>query len=160
LSNLFNHAITKSPLIHVLQPPSPRNLARSVGKWYSYWSKFHLGEIFIPFWIPEIHEIIAWFYPFEKAINFPYSIYREWVSKFQLYHGENKLIFNEMTIRSALYLTNTLSWIFIVLAHWNNSPRIDMLPHSNTLLCFRANQFLLFHLSVVCLAEKQQILIL
>jgi hypothetical protein len=27
---------------------------------------------------------------------------------FQLYHGENKLIFNE---------TNTVSWIFIVLAH-------------------------------------------
>jgi hypothetical protein len=36
---------------------------------------------------------------------------------FQLhvYHGDNKLIFNEMMMRSALYLTNTLSWIFIVL---------------------------------------------
>ena len=32
----------------------------------------------------------------------------------QLYHGENKLIFNEMTMRSALYQTNTLNWIFIV----------------------------------------------
>jgi len=28
----------------------------------------------------------------------------------QLYHDENKLIFNEMTMRSALYYTNTLSW--------------------------------------------------
>jgi hypothetical protein len=31
---------------------------------------------------------------------------------FQLYHGENKLIFNEMMKRSTLYLTNTPSWIF------------------------------------------------
>jgi hypothetical protein len=31
--------------------------------------------------------------------------------------GENKLIINEMTMRSALFQTNTLSWIFIVLAH-------------------------------------------
>jgi hypothetical protein len=30
---------------------------------------------------------------------------------FQLYHGENKLIFNEM-MRFVLYYTNTLSWIF------------------------------------------------
>ena len=33
---------------------------------------------------------------------------------FQLYHGENKLIFNEMMMRSTLYKTNTLSWIFSV----------------------------------------------
>ena len=38
---------------------------------------------------------------------------------FQLYHGEKKLIFNEMMMRSTLYYTITLtgSWIFIVLAH-------------------------------------------
>jgi hypothetical protein len=36
---------------------------------------------------------------------------------FQLYYGENKLMFNEMVMKSALYYTNTLSWIFIVLAH-------------------------------------------
>jgi predicted LPLAT superfamily acyltransferase len=29
-------------------------------------------------------------------------------------------------IMSALYHTNTLNWIFIVLAHRNNNPRIDM----------------------------------
>ena len=44
---------------------------------------------------------------------------------FQLYNGENKLHFNEMMM-PALYLTNRLRWIFIVLAHWNNSPRVDM----------------------------------
>jgi hypothetical protein len=32
---------------------------------------------------------------------------------FQLYHGKNKLIFNEMMMRSALYLTNMLSWILL-----------------------------------------------
>ena len=31
------------------------------------------------------------------------------------------------------YKTNMLNWIFIVLAHRNNSPQIDMLLHSNTL---------------------------
>ena len=35
---------------------------------------------------------------------------------FQLYHDENKLIFNLMMMKSALYYTNTLCWIFIVLA--------------------------------------------
>ena len=72
---------------------------------------------------------------------------------FQLYCGENKLIFNEM-MRSTLYYTNMLSWILLVLAHWNNSPRIDMSLHSNTLL------FLLFFRNAACLAEKQQIPIL
>ena len=76
---------------------------------------------------------------------------------FQLYHGENKLIFNEMMmIRSALFLTNMLSWIFIVLAHWNNSLWIDMWLHLDTLFWFRANQSLLFLLNAACLAEKQQ----
>jgi len=57
---------------------------------------------------------------------------------FQLYHGENKLIFNEMMVRSVLFCANTLSWIFIVLGYWNNSPRIDMSADSDTLFWFRA----------------------
>jgi hypothetical protein len=52
---------------------------------------------------------------------------------FQLYYGENKLIINEMMMISALFSTNTLSWICIVLAHWNNSPRVKMSLHSDTL---------------------------
>jgi hypothetical protein len=80
----------------------------------------------------------------------------EWLL-LQLYHVENKLIFNEMMIRSTLYWTNTLSWIFIMLAQWNNSPGIDIcLPHSDTLSWFRATQSLLFLLNAACLAEKQQ----
>jgi hypothetical protein len=34
----------------------------------------------------------------------------------QTFHGKNKLHFDKM-IRSALYKTTTLSWVFIVLAH-------------------------------------------
>ena len=49
----------------------------------------------------------------------------------QLYHDENKLIVNE-----------TMMMIFIVLAHWNNSPRVDMSGHSDTLFWFRTNQSL------------------
>jgi hypothetical protein len=52
-------------------------------------------------------------------------------SIFQLSYGEIKLIFNEMMMRSALY---TLNWIYIVLAHWNNSLRIDMLSHSRHII--------------------------
>ena len=44
--------------------------------------------------------------------------------------------------------------------HWNNSPQIDMSPHSDTLSWFRNNQSLLFLLNAVCLAEKQQLQIL
>ena len=76
---------------------------------------------------------------------------------FQLYHGENNLIFNERVMRSALFKTNTLSWIFVVLAHSSNSPRVDMSLHSDTLFWFRVNQSLLFLLNTACLAGKQQI---
>jgi hypothetical protein len=79
---------------------------------------------------------------------------------FQLYHSENKLIFNEMMMSSALYYANTLSWIVIVLGHWNNSPRVDMSLHPDSLFWFRANPSLLFLLNAVCIAEKQQIPIL
>jgi len=76
------------------------------------------------------------------------------------YHGENQLISNEMIMRSTLYYANTLSWIFMVLTHWNNSLRIAMPPHSDTLYWFRANTSLFFLFYVACLAEKQDILIL
>ena len=49
-----------------------------------------------------------------------------------------------------------INWIFIVLAHWNNSPPINMSPHSDTSPWFRANQSLLFTLNAACLTEKQQ----
>ena len=78
---------------------------------------------------------------------------------FQLYNGENKIIFNEM-MRSALYYTNMLRWILIVLVPWNNSLQIDMSPYSDILFRFRANQCLLFLPNAVCLAEKQQLPIL
>ena len=41
--------------------------------------------------------------------------------------------------------------MFILLVHWHNIPRIDMLLHSNTLSWFRANQSLLFLLNAACL---------
>ena len=48
----------------------------------------------------------------------------------------------------------------MVLDHWNNSGLVDMLLPSDTLLWYWANQSLLFLLNAVCLAEKQQILLL
>jgi hypothetical protein len=34
-----------------------------------------------------------------------------------------QITFDEMMVRSDLFSTKTLSWICILLAHWNNSPR-------------------------------------
>ena len=60
---------------------------------------------------------------------------------FQLCHGENKFIFNEMImLRSVSY-----------------SPRVNMSPHSDTLSWFRDNQSLLFLLNAACLVDKQQV---
>jgi hypothetical protein len=49
----------------------------------------------------------------------------------KLYHGENKLHFNEKMMMSAVNQTNTHCWIFKVLAHWNNSPQVDTPLHYN-----------------------------
>ena len=65
-----------------------------------------------------------------------------------------------MMMMSTLYKTNMLSWIIIVLAHWNNSLRVDMSLHSDTLSWFRANQRMLFLLNAASLVEKQCIQIL
>jgi hypothetical protein len=44
---------------------------------------------------------------------------------------------------------------FILLAHWNNSPRVDMSLHSDILFWFRANlQSLLFLLNAACLVTR------
>jgi hypothetical protein len=53
-----------------------------------------------------------------------------------------------------------LTPVFIVIAHWNNSPWVDMSLHSDTSFWFQANQSLLFLLNASCLAEKLQIPIL
>jgi hypothetical protein len=52
------------------------------------------------------------------------------------------------------------NWIFIVLARWNNSPRVDMPLHQGSLSWFRSEQYVLLLLNNACLAENQQITIL
>jgi len=52
-------------------------------------------------------------------------------------------------------------WMFVVLAHWYNSPRIDMSLHPDTTLSwFLASHSLLLLLNVACVADNQQIPIL
>jgi hypothetical protein len=71
--------------------------------------------------------------------------------------GEYKLHVDEMITMTFLYQTKTYYWIFIVLAHWNNSLRVDRSLHSDTLSRFRANQLLPFLLNAAYFAKKQQI---
>jgi len=54
---------------------------------------------------------------------------------FQLYLGENKIYihFDEMMIDDVFFVLDhlvELIWIFIVIAHWNNSLQVDMSFHS------------------------------
>jgi hypothetical protein len=60
-------------------------------------------------------------------------------------------------MRSDLYQTYTLNWMFIVLSQWNNSPRIDMTFHSDTLSWFRANQSLFFLLNELVLQNSNSV---
>jgi hypothetical protein len=61
-------------------------------------------------------------------------------------------------IISALYWSSALSWIVVVRDHRNNSPRVYMTFHLDTLFRFRVNQSLLFLLNAAYLAEKQPVL--
>ena len=61
-----------------------------------------------------------------------------------------------LNVNSAELDFYSASWV----AHWNNSLRVDMSLHSDTLFWFRNNKSLLFLLNAVCLADKQQIPIL
>jgi hypothetical protein len=50
-----------------------------------------------------------------------------------------------LNYRSVSSITTTkTSWMFIVLAHWNNRPRVDMSLHFDRLFWFWASQSLLF----------------
>ena len=95
-----------------------------------------------------------------------YFIVREWVSDCSLTPIQQCspiLCREQVNIQwdddKVRFCNRPTRWVgfFIVLAHWNNSPRVDMSLHSNTLFWFRANQSLLFLLNAACLAEKQQI---
>jgi hypothetical protein len=79
----------------------------------------------------------------------------------QLYHGENKLIFNEMMMRSALqYRATHLVGFYSASSLKQQSARIDMSSHPDTLSWFQTKHSLPFLLNAACLAEKQQIPIL
>jgi hypothetical protein len=87
-------------------------------------------NLFLPWYSWEIAEL---------AFNNNHSL----TVLFVVLHTKNKLIVNEMMMMFVLFSTNTLSWIFIVLAHWNNSPQVYMSLHSDTLSWFRDNRYLL-----------------
>ena len=73
------------------------------------------------------HEVKHFFYTMQWVL-----IVAKWAI-FQLHHSENKFNFNEIMTMSAMYQTNTLSWICIELSHWNNSLYVDMSLLSDTL---------------------------
>jgi hypothetical protein len=80
------------------------------------------------------------------------------MSNFHLYHGI--VCHGEYQVHSTRFWWCPiwwLIWIFILLAHWNNSPRVNMSLHLDTLFWFQTNQRLLVLRKAVCLSEKQKI---
>jgi hypothetical protein len=67
-------------------------------------------------------------------------------ANFQLDYGKNKLYFDQDVYQPVQHA----ELVFLVLAHWNNSPQVVMSLQSDKLFWFRANQFLLLLLSAVC----------
>ena len=53
-------------------------------------------------------------------------------------------------------LTRLACFYSIVLVHWNNCPRMDLSPYSDTLSWFRTNQSFLFPRNSACLAKSNQ----
>jgi hypothetical protein len=53
------------------------------------------------------------------------------------------------------FVLDKLSWIFMVLAHWNNNPQVDMSLYLDTLSWFWSNVSLLLHFNIVILVEKK-----
>jgi hypothetical protein len=108
------------------------SLSNKTNTWYSIYNCRYRDWVIVVLRQPSNFSAISW----RKQVNF------QWI---------------RMMMRSALYWTNTLRLNFIVLVNWNNSLRIDMSSHSDTLYWFRAIQSLLFLLNAACLAEKQEI---
>jgi len=83
------------------------------------------------------------------------------MSNFQLPQWQERYMYTRRWLCCPLCTRPTrLLGIFRVLVHWNNSPRIDISRHSDTLSWFRANQSLLLLLNSACFGEKQYIPIL
>ena len=80
---------------------------------------------------------------------------------YQLYHGENKLIIDEMMTRSALYKTNTLHELYFHSASSlkQHSAGRHVAPLGHIILIPSLPVFA-FILNAACLEEKQQIPIL
>jgi hypothetical protein len=55
------------------------------------------------------------------------------------FYGDKSVEPHRGVMVSVLLWSVMFSWICIVLAHWNNSLRIGMSPHLDTISCFRAN---------------------
>ena len=112
--------------------------------WTNNWEKKPIGKVSwkndtkLSYYVPLITDsktpsvVIQCLHVYDNMNMFDYKMYYatqlDWVlfltvtwSIIQLYHGENKLHVVAMVMMSALYLTNTLSFIVIVLAHWNNT---------------------------------------
>ena len=63
------------------------------------------------------------------------------MSHFSAISLREQVIFDEMMIlmMSTSYSTNTLSWIFILLADWNTSSLVEMLLHSRHIILISSN---------------------
>ena len=79
------------------------------------------------------------------------------MSNYSAISWQEQTTFDENMMMSALFWTNMLGWILLVLALWINNQLEDMSLHTETLFWLGSNQSLLLLLNIVFLSEKQQI---
>jgi hypothetical protein len=61
-----------------------------------------------------------------------------------------------MMMMRSLYLTSTFSMSFTLLAHWNNSPPVDMLLYWDTLSWCQANKvFFVLLFNAACSTDRE-----
>jgi hypothetical protein len=105
------------------------NTRLPVGKWTSYMQPSYQSR----------NELVIYNQVTSQGMN---QLYISW---------RGQITFNDMIMPSAFTRPTRLVGRYLVLANWNNNPRVDMSLHSDTLLKFRANQSLLFLLNAACL---------
>ena len=121
----------------LITPLLPSNFLSFVSKWsssvYGFWLPLCYLQTFCPSWVSKWYSSV---YGFWLPLCYLQTFCPSWVSKWlmfntnwascQLYFGVNKLYCDEIMLISACTRPSRLVVFFIMKAHWNNCPQLDM----------------------------------
>jgi hypothetical protein len=128
-----------------------------LGKIIYYRCEIHASRITWPFWRHLVKTANTnHFQRLWKTLNFNNIVLLRDVFHIGLIIGPRSAV---LAWGTCIFINRPTHWIifFILLAHWTNSPRINMLLHSDTLSWFWAKQSLLLIPNTIYLTEVLQI---